>query len=250
MNKKERMEYISDFLRRNKRIYITSICNELGVSDDTLRRDLIEMEKEGLLSRVHGGAVQRSDTSVQILERYESDKLGKERMAEKMVALLNDGDTILIDGGTSNLEVAKALPRDMELTIFTNSFPIANELFSHIRHHAIFLGGEIDCEGQVTLGISTYRELQAIQTDWAIIGVSDLHPTEGIFCIKREEALIKSAILEHGRKRVVMASSQKLDRARTYKIANIADLTYIVTDDEGVKHIKDCWQEVDCKIVI
>lgn len=249
MDKKDRMEYIADSLRRNRRIHITSICAEIGVSDDTLRRDLVEMESLGLLTRVHGGAVQRSDTSVQILERYDSECQAKARMAEKFVALLHDGDTLLIDGGTSNLAVAKALPRDMELTVFTNSFPIADELFSHIRHRCIFLGGEVDCEGQVTLGISTYRELQAIRTDWAVIGVSDLHPTEGAFCIKREEALIKSAMLECGRKRVVMASSKKLDRARTFKIASLADITHVVTDDEGARHIRECWQGVTCQIV-
>lgn len=243
------MEYIADSLRRNRRIHITSICTEIGVSDDTLRRDLAEMESQGLLTRVHGGAVQRSDTSVQILERYDTERHAKTRMAEKFVALLRDGDTLLIDGGTSNLEVAKALPREMELTVFTNSFPIADELFSHIRHRCIFLGGEVDSEGQVTLGISTYRELQAIRTDWTIIGVSDLHPTEGAFCIKREEALIKSAILECGRKRVVMASSKKLDRARTFKIASLADITHIVTDDEGAQHIRDCWHGITCQIV-
>lgn len=248
-DRKDRMEYIFDSLRRNRRIHITSMCTELGVSDDTLRRDLIEMEKQGLLTRIHGGAVQRSDTSVQILDRFDTEKQAKVRMAEKMVALLHDGDTILIDGGTSNLEVARILPLDMELTIFTNSFPIANELFSHVRHRTIFLGGEIDYEGQVTLGISTYRELQMIRTDWAIIGVSDLHPIEGLFCIKREEALLKSEILERGKNRVVMASSKKLDRARTFKIANLADITHIITDDEGVKHIKECWQDIGCQII-
>lgn len=249
MDKKDRMEYISDCLRRNQRIHTTPICAELGVSDDTLRRDLADMESLGLLTRVHGGAVQRSDTSVQILERYDTERQAKARMAEKFVALLQSGDTLIIDGGTSNLEVAKALPLEMDLTVFTNSFPIAEELFSHTRHRCIFIGGEVDSEGQVTLGISTYRELQAIRTDWAIIGVSDLHPTEGAFCIKREEAFLKSAILECGRKRVVMASSKKLDRARTFKIASLADITHIVTDDEGARHIRECWQGIACQIV-
>lgn len=249
MDKQTRMEYIMDCLRRDRRIHITTLCTELKVSDDTLRRDLAELEGQGLLTRVHGGAVQRSDTSVLISERFDSEKLAKKRMAEKLVPLFRAGETILIDGGTSNLEVARALPRDMELTVFTNSFPIANELFSHLRHRVFFLGGEIDCDGQVTLGISTYRELQSIRTDWAIIGVSDLHPTEGLFCIKQEEALIKSRILECGKKRVVMASSKKLDRARTFKIASLADMTYIVTDDEGAIHISNCWPKTGWQVI-
>lgn len=249
MNKQERMEYIADSLKRDRRIHITTICAELGVSDDTLRRDLAEMENQGMLTRIHGGAVPRSDTSVQILERYDSERQAKVRMAEKMVALLHDGDTLIIDGGTSNLEVAKALPRDMGLTIVTNSFPIASELFGHPRHHTLFLGGGIDCEGQVTLGITTYRQLQLVRADWAIIGVSDLHPTEGAFCIRQEEALIKGAMLERGHKRVIMASSKKLDRARTYRIASVTDITHIVSDDEGAEHIRQHWQGITCQVV-
>ena len=219
------------------------------VSDDTLRRDLAEMERNGLLTRVHGGAVQRSDTSVLISERFDTEIMAKKRMADKLVPLFRTGDTILIDGGTSNLEVVRALPKDVELTIFTNSFPIANELFSHIRHKAIFLGGAIDDDGQVILGISTYRELQSIRTDWAIIGVSDLHPTEGLFCIKHEEALIKRRILECSNRRVVMASSKKLDKARTFKIANISDITHIASDDQGAEHIRYNWPNLDCKVI-
>ncbi|MGN0213888.1 MAG: DeoR/GlpR family DNA-binding transcription regulator [Muribaculaceae bacterium] len=241
MEKEKRMECIMECLKQNNRIHIMSMCEMLGVSDDTLRRDLAQMEGRGLLTRVHGGAVPRSDTSVQILERYDTDRQAKQRMAEKLVAMFSSGDTILIDGGTSNLEVAKALPLDMELTVFTNSFPIANELFSHERHHTFFLGGEVDNEGQVTLGISTYNELQMLYTDWAIIGVSDVHPTQGLFCIKREEALVKSCILARGRKRVVMASGKKLDRARTFKIADLADINYIVTDDESAQRIRRTW---------
>ncbi|MGM9803083.1 MAG: DeoR/GlpR family DNA-binding transcription regulator [Muribaculaceae bacterium] len=241
MDKNQRMERIMDCLKQNNRIHIMSMSEMLGVSDDTLRRDLAQMEGRGLLTRVHGGAVLRSDTSVQILERYDTDRQAKQRMAEKLVAMFSSGDTILIDGGTSNLEVAKALPQDMELTVFTNSFPIANELFTHKRHRTFFLGGEVDNEGQVTLSISTYNELQMLHTDWAIIGVSDVHPTQGLFCIKREEALIKNCILARGRKRVVMASAKKLNRARTFKIADLADINYLVTDDESAQLIRRTW---------
>ena len=214
---------------------------KLNVSDDTLRRDLADLEANGLLTRVHGGAVSRSDTSARIMDRYDQDALAKQKMAEKLVGRFQPGDTLIIDGGTSNLAVAKMLPQNLPLTVFTNSFPLAAELFTHPLHKTVFLGGEVDEEGQVTLGIDTYKSLQMIYADWAIIGVSDLHPTEGLFCIKREEALIKRCMLMRCGKRVVMASSEKLDKARTFQIATLNDIDYIVTDDKGATHIRDTW---------
>ena len=241
MNKEERQDYILSCLRQNNRIYVTSISQQLNVSDDTLRRDLADLEANGFLTRVHGGAVSRSDTSARIMDRYDQDALAKQKMAEKLVSRFQPGDTLIIDGGTSNLAVAKMLPQNLPLTVFTNSFPLAAELFTHPLHKTVFLGGEVDEEGQVTLGIDTYKSLQMIYADWAIIGVSDLHPTEGLFCIKREEALIKRCMLERCGKRVVMSASEKLDKARTFQIATLNDIDYIVTDDKGATHILNTW---------
>lgn len=241
MNKEERQDYILSCLRQNNRIYVTTISQQLNVSDDTLRRDLADLEANGFLTRVHGGAVSRSDTSARIMDRYDQDALAKQKMAEKLVSRFQPGDTLIIDGGTSNLAVAKMLPQNLPLTVFTNSFPLAAELFTHPLHKTVFLGGEVDEEGQVTLGIDTYKSLQMIYADWAIIGVSDLHPTEGLFCIKREEALIKRCMLERCGKRVVMAASEKLDKGRTFQIATLNDIDYIVTDDKGATHILNTW---------
>lgn len=104
MNKEERQEYILSCLRQNNRIYVTAISQQLNVSDDTLRRDLADLEANGLLTRVHGGAVSRSDTSARIMDRYDQDALAKQKMAEKLdkartfqIATLNDIDYIVTD---------------------------------------------------------------------------------------------------------------------------------------------------------
>lgn len=241
MLKEERQRHILERLHRDSRIYITTISEELGVSDDTLRRDLAELERQGLLTKVHGGAIARSAISLLLTERMTGNMSAKQLMAAKVVGLFADGDTLLIDGGTSNLEVAKALPIDKRFTVITNSFPIANQLFSRADIRTVFLGGDVDAEGQVTLGIDTYRAMQRVRADWAIIGVSDVHPEYGLFCPKREEALIKRCVLERGNKRVVVAGREKLDTARTFQIATLGDIDYLVSDQEGTAYIRNHW---------
>ena len=112
MLKEERHRYIIERIGRDNRVYVTGLSEELNVSDDTLRRDLVELERLGLLTKVHGGAVLKSNISLQFTERLNTATLIKQQMAAKLVLLFEEGDVILIDGGTSNLEVARRLPAD------------------------------------------------------------------------------------------------------------------------------------------
>lgn len=249
MLKEERQEYILSRINRDNRIYITTLSTELGVSDDTLRRDLAELDSKGFLTKVHGGAIARSGISIQFFERLNTATVIKQQMAAKVIPMFKEGDVILIDGGTSNLEVVRQIPKDMELTIYTNSFPIVNELFSHPKLDLIFLGGKVFPSSQVTLGLSVFQTLQAISPDWAIIGVSDIHPEKGLSCPDREEAMIKRCMIERGMKRIIIADSHKLGTARTYHVASLGDIDYIVTEDDKVDYIKQNWPKYSYEVI-
>ena len=127
MLKEERHQYILNRLNENYRVYITALSQELGVSDDTLRRDLIDLDEQGLLTKVHGGAIAKSGISHLFVDRLNLGIVEKQEIASKVIPLFQPGDIVLIDGGTSNLEVARQIPANMELTIYTNSFPIVND---------------------------------------------------------------------------------------------------------------------------
>lgn len=131
MIKSARHQLILNRIKVEHRIYITSLSEGLGISDDTLRRDLIELDKQGLLTKVHGGAIAKSGISVEFTDRLNTGLAEKQQMAAKVIPMFRPGDLLLIDGGTSNLELARQLPIDMELTVYTNSFPVVNALFNH-----------------------------------------------------------------------------------------------------------------------
>ena len=161
----ERHQYILSYLNENHRIYITDMSNKLGVSDDTLRRDLAELEQHGLLTKVHGGAISKSGIPFDFTSRMQKDIDKKKNLASKIVSFFKDGDVILIDGGTSNLEVIRQISPELKITIYTNSFPIAEEVMNYTGFELVFLGGTLFYNSRVTVGIPVYQSLQTIHAD-------------------------------------------------------------------------------------
>ena len=155
MLKEERQNTILKRISNDNRIYISTLSAELGVSDDTIRRDIVELEKHGLLTKVHGGAIARSGISIEFTERLNTDTEIKRQLVGKIVPLFKDNDVILIDGGTTNLELVKMLPTDKHFTVITNSLPVATELSSRRNIEVTMLGGQIIGPSQITAGIMT-----------------------------------------------------------------------------------------------
>lgn len=249
MLKEERQEYILNRISKDNRIYVTTLSIELGVSDDTLRRDLAELDAKGFLTKVHGGAIAKSGISMEFMDRLSTGTAIKQQLAAKVIPFFKQGDVILLDGGTSNLEVAKQIPKEMELTVYTNSFPIINVLLKHSHMSLNFLGGSVFASSQITLGLTVYQALQTIRPDWVVIGISDIHPDKGITCPDREEAMIKRSIIERGQKTIVIADSYKLGTARTYTVASLGDIDYLVTEDDKVRYIKENWPKYSYEVI-
>ena len=242
MLKEERHKLITERLSRDSHIYVTQLSEELGVSDDTLRRDLQELEQQGMLTKVHGGAIAKSGISLRFNERLNTQTVIKQRIAEKTVALFNDGDVIMIDGGTTNLEIAHQLPDDKQFTVFTNSLPIALALSEKPNIDLTVLGGHVWGPSQVTVGIQIYEMAKDVYADWSVIGVSDLHPDKGMMTDDREEAIIKRCMLLQGTKRLTTATAEKLGTARAYHVASLGEIDFIVTEDDRVEWIKKNWR--------
>lgn len=241
MLKEERHQYILNRINQDYRIYITVLSGELGVSDDTLRRDLVELDERGLLTKVHGGAIAKSGIPIEFTDRLNTAIAVKREMAAKVIPLFRAGDVLLIDGGTSNLEVAKQLPLDLELTVYTNSFPIVNVLFDHPKIDLVFLGGKVFPSSQVTLGVSVFQALQTVRPDWLVLGISDIHPQQGLTAPDREEAMVKRFMIERARKRIILADSYKLNTANVFSVASLGDIDYLVTEDCKVEYLKEHW---------
>ncbi|ACZ42825.1 transcriptional regulator, DeoR family [Thermobaculum terrenum ATCC BAA-798] len=227
----ERKRFILETLAREGKVLAHDLSKKLGVSDDTIRRDLRDLAREGLLVRVHGGALPRSQSiTAPYSARQQQEPVVKAAIAEAAAKLVENGQVIILDGGTTTLQVAQHLPKDLHATVVTNSPPIAVALGEHPYVEVVVLGGRLYKHGMSTVGAATLQEIQMIRADLCMLGVGGLHPELGLTTDNLEEAHVKRAMVASAAEVVALASAEKIMAAQPYIVAPLADLTHVVTE--------------------
>ena len=228
----ERRQHILTALRRDGKVLASELSAALGVSEDTIRRDLRELAEAGLLQRVHGGALPRSPAAASFAARQSQAPAAKQAIARAAAQLVRDGQVIILDGGTTTLQVAQRLPPDLRATVVTNSPPIAIALAEYPLVEVVIVGGRLYKQSLVVTGADTVAALRAIRADICMLGVCSLHPQDGISVPDLEEAHVKRAMVAGAAEVVALASAEKLGTAAPYIVGPIGDLTHIVTERE------------------
>jgi DeoR/GlpR family transcriptional regulator of sugar metabolism len=226
----ERRQYILEALRRDGKVLATELSAALNVSEDTVRRDLRELAEAGLLQRVHGGALPRSPAAASFAIRQSQAPSAKAAIASAAAQLVRNGQVIVLDGGTTTLQVAQRLPLDLRATIVTNSPPIAVALAEHPTIEVIVIGGRLLKDSLVTVGAATLEALHMIRADLCMLGVCSLHPEIGISVPDLEEAHVKRAMIAGAAEVVALAGAEKLGTAVPYIVGPLSDLTHLVTE--------------------
>ena len=191
----ERRDLILERLGRDGKVVAADLTAELRVSPDTVRRDLRELADAGLLRRVHGGALPAAVGARPYAVRREQAPEAKEAIALATRALLRPGQVILLDAGTTTLEVARHLPPDLRATVITNSPPIAVALAEHPNIEVTVLGGMLEKESHALVGAATIEALHSIRADVLVLGVCSLHPEVGITVVELEESYVSRAMI-------------------------------------------------------
>ncbi len=249
MNKVERQQLILNRLAIDHHVYIGELCEEFGTSYDTVRRDITELDEAGKLKRVHGGAISRMGIPAEYIRRSDLENRAKRSMAAKAVRLIADGETLLVDGGTSNMELMRQLPDGLRLTVYTNSLPLANEFCDRKNFTIHLLGGEVLATSRVTVGVPVVEALQTIRPDWLSLGVCAIDPVVGISNINYDENLVKRSMIARARKTLVMADNSKLYTAEPYVAASLTDIDYLIVEDDTVEKLRREWKEIGGRII-
>ena len=226
----ERRSLILDRLRTQGRVLAADLTAELGVSSDTVRRDLRELDDAGLLRRVHGGALPRHGDASPFASRQRRAPEAKASIARRAAACVHDGQVVVLDGGTTTLELARALRDDLRANVITTSPPIALALADHPGLEVTVVGGTLRPEALVTVGAAAVEALKVIRADIVFLGVCGLHPEIGVTTEDLEERHVKAAMIEGAGEVVALADHDKLGTAMPVVVAPMSAVTQLVTD--------------------
>lgn len=226
----ERRAAILARLQASGRVLAADLSAELGCSMDTIRRDLRELDESGLLRRVHGGALPRHASAGPFAERARRAVAAKATIARRAAGLVRDGQVVVLDTGTTTLELARALPDDLRATVVTNSASIAVALGEHARIEVVLVGGTVRRGALATVGADAVRTFETIRPDVAFLGVCGLHPEIGVTADDVEERHVKAAMIAGAAEVVALADGDKLDTEMPFVVAPLDRVTHLVTD--------------------
>ena len=227
----ERQQQLTRLLDRDGRLTVTGICDQFGVSEATARRDLDALAEQGLIQRMHGGAIrtQRATPEEPILKRAQESEAEKESIGRAAAALVEDGETIFLGSGTTVLQVAQNL-LERKITVITSSLPVINAMANRPNITLIALGGTLRESELSFIGHLTEKSLEELNADKVIIGARAINLEQGLTNDYLPETLTDRAILKIGRAVIVVADHTKCGVVSTAFLAPLEAVHTIVTD--------------------
>ncbi|MFZ1290050.1 MAG: transcriptional repressor AgaR [Melioribacteraceae bacterium] len=245
----DRRAKIIDEIETNGIVKVTELSKKFSVSDVTIRNDLIQLEKKNILIRAHGGAMkfQRVGVDFELDIKSKKNLIEKEKIGRKAAGLIKDGDTIILDSGTTTLQIAKFVSNISDLTIITNSLNIAGQLVDFKNVKVIIPGGNLRRKSLSLNGPIAENSIKNFYCDKVFLGVDGIDTNYGISTPNPEEAYLNNIMIDISREVIVVTDSSKFSRKSFAFIAPLSKIHTIITDqnippDEKLKlnksHIK------------
>ena len=238
----QRKDRILSLLRSDGRVVAKELATSWDLSEDTIRRDLRELAADGLLHRVHGGALPASPAVADFTTRTAIGTDAKTEVARLAAALVRPGQTVAVDGGTTARAVARLLPPDLRATVVTHSPTVAVELATHPSVEVIIIGGRLFKHSVVAAGAAAHEAIGRVSVDLFLLGVTGIHPTAGLTTGDADEAAVKRAWVGRAAETYVLGSSEKIGAASPFEVVALAEVTAVLTDarasERGVAELR------------
>lgn len=226
----ERKRYLLQMLKQQGKIEAKAVAAELGLSNDTIRRDLRELAAAGKLQRVHGGALPRSPADADLNARQGIASQSKQEIGKAAAALIKPDQVVIVDGGTTAMQLISHLPQNQSNTIVTHSPTIAVALAPFTSIRVIMIGGSLFRHSMVNVGAATVEAVSRIHADTFFMGVTGVDIKAGLSTGDLEEAHVKRALSQRAAETIVMASSEKLEVASPYVVMPLDHASGIILD--------------------
>ncbi len=232
MTAEQRKQLISDLLKENDTVRVSDLSRLFDVSEVTVRSYLVDMEKKGLLSRIHGGAVSsyKPHYSMNLNQRLEAHQKEKVEIAERIASLIEPNDTVMLNAGTTTLLAFRKFPVDYALNIVTNSISIALEASGNPNYNVILAGGSVNTKYQFTYGNDAATQIRKYHADKLILSVDGIDPIRGFTTYYDRECAVDAAMIEQSEMCIVAADRSKFGHSAFAKISDISIANYIVTN--------------------
>lgn len=232
----------------HNKVLTSDLCEAISVSEDTIRRDLSELADTGDIIKVHGGALSKSfHVSFQSNGVYSHDK--KKLIAQKAVTLIRDGMFVLTTGGTTIIELAKALPHHLRATFITGSLPAALEYIHHPTIEVIFIGDRISKNSKITVGGDAISKIKQINADICFLGINAIDPEKGLTDNDWDVVQVKKAMIQSAKNVVALTISEKVNTQQKIRVAGIDELDTMVTELDAGNTIFNVYKEKGMQIL-
>jgi DeoR family transcriptional regulator of aga operon len=251
-----RLNTILEHLRKSGNVTVEFLSEELGTSVVTIRRDLDQLEADGLLQRTHGGAMLlqplfyepfKNDKTFQAhLESFSEEK---RRIGRAAAALIEKGDTIALTPGTTTLEVIRGLPLNQNITVVTNTVNVAMELSKRKDLDIFVTGGHLRGDWFSLVGPTAVDSLKQMLIHTLFIGADAMDGQWGASCLSPEEANLNAAMVKLSRRRVAVVDSSKFGKVAGWRICETADLHTLITDTGATDKMIEPFQRQGIRVL-
>lgn len=235
-----RKEKIKELVRERKSISVVELSETFKLTEETIRKDLSQLEKEGFLKRTYGGAYisdgVQNEIDIQFREHIHIE--GKRKMALACSEYINNGDSIFLDASTTSLYIAQSI-KEKHLTITTNSLKIANELSNNDNINLVLIGGNLYLSSMSLLGKQAENNINHYFFDKAFISCRFLNISHGVTDSNEQQAEIRNTAVKRATTTYLVADYTKFDRTAFKKICSYNEIDYLVTDNQ----LNEEWQE-------
>jgi len=233
----ERLEKILKIVSEKDRLTVKEASVLLGVSNDTVRRDIIKLVKNNLVMRTHGGIVSKNNILFDpaLEERVIEHKEEKELIATQASSMINDSEVIILNAGTTTERITKYLSNVKNLIILTNALNIAINTIRYSNIETIIIGGNVRKGNLSIIGPDSINMIKNYRAEKLFIGISSISIERGLMTPNRMEAEINSELLKIANKVIVVTDSSKIGRMSLYSFGTIDDIDAIITDKNADK---------------
>jgi len=240
----DRRVKILDILNSKGQVSVNELSKLFNVSEVTIRNDLSHLQSKGLLIKTRGGGIKSERVGIdqQLNEKSKLNSREKHLIGKKAAEIIKDGDTIIIDSGTTTVEVAKNLGAIKNLTVITNALNIASQLIKdEIR--VLLLGGMLRNTSLSLIGPVAENSIKSFHCDKCFIGVDGIDSQSGIFTPNPEEANLNRMMIEASKETIIVTDSSKFKRKSFAFIAPLTKINMVITDskipEDELKNLQD-----------